>query len=160
MTLRRAVIVKSLLAVAVGLSVSVASIQAASADVAGPCSCGGNRTSGPGGFGGVGGGTGGKGGTGGSGGATGGGGTAGSGGATGGGGTAGSGGVGGNGGSTSGTTTTLRNQQGVERGADFAVPCTEYAASPASNPSGEFALGMGAFLLIPLARRRAKKRGK
>ncbi len=103
---------------------------------------------GPGGFGGEGG----------KGGATGGGGTAGSGGATGGG-TAGSGGATGGGGSAS-NTTTLRSKQGTHRGSDLPAPCTEYAASPASNPTGELMLGMSAFFLIPLARRRTKKRGK
>lgn len=135
---------KSLLAVALGLFVSVASIQAASADAA-PCGCGSRQGSDPGG---------GFGGQGGKGGATGGGGTAGS-----GGGTAGSGGATGGGGSA-GSTTSMRSKQGTDQRADLPAPCTEYAASPASNPTGEFVLGMSAFFVIPLARRRTKKRGK
>jgi hypothetical protein len=128
------VIVKSLLAIAVGLFVSFASIQAASADVL-PCGCrsgppgpGPETDSGDGGDGGASGG-GGKGGS------------------------------GGSGGATNSTTTTMKSH-GLDRKTGNAVACTEYAASPASNPSGKFALGMGAVLLIPLARRRTKKKDK
>lgn len=122
---------KKFFTVALGLCLTLAQAGAASADVAGPCSCGGPRPD-PSGSGGDEGGSGGTGGA--------------------------SGGSSGSAGSSGSTNSTTLLRKVPHSGNTDS--CTEYAASPLSNPSGQLALGMGAFVLLPLARRRARKREK
>ena len=154
---------KRILTIALGLFISSASIPAW-ADAAYPCQCGRRPydPSGPGDYGGYGG-TAGAGGTGTSSSTTSSGGAAGAGGAIGGTGGAGgaTGGTAGAGGATGGTAGAGGGNGGmgmnkVDDGNSLA--CTEYAAT--TTPTFQFAAGMGAFFLLPLARRRSKSSKK